>query len=147
MRDEIVDFITYWAAQCELPVNNLLEGLSILPGRLYDWRKRYQQENKHNGSQPKNHWLLGWEKMKIQEYSMQHPLEGYRRLAYMMIDEDVVAASPSSVYRALKSANLLIQQEGKPSKKGTGFDQPQHPHEHWHVDISYINIACTFYYL
>src|SRR5205814_1098329 len=31
--------------------------------------------------------------------------------------------------------------------KGTGFIQPLRPHEHWHIDISYVNIAGTFYYL
>jgi hypothetical protein len=36
---------------------------------------------------------------------------------------------------------------GKPSKKGTGFEQPPAPHQHWHIDVSYINIAGTFYYL
>ena len=35
----------------------------------------------------------------------------------------------------------------KPSKKGTGFEQPLKPHEHWHIDISYINISGTFYYM
>lgn len=35
----------------------------------------------------------------------------------------------------------------KPSKKGTGFVQPLAPHEHWHIDISYLNLAGTFYYL
>jgi transposase InsO family protein len=35
----------------------------------------------------------------------------------------------------------------KPSLKGTGFQQPIRPHEHWHVDISYINISGTFLYL
>ena len=33
------------------------------------------------------------------------------------------------------------------SKKGTGFVQPLNPHEHWHIDVSYINIQGTFYYL
>ncbi|MFZ6186197.1 transposase, partial [Nannocystis pusilla] len=33
------------------------------------------------------------------------------------------------------------------SKKGTGFQQPDRPHRHWHVDIAYINLAGTFYYL
>jgi putative transposase len=33
------------------------------------------------------------------------------------------------------------------SKKGTGFVQPVRPHEHWHIDVSYINIAGTFYFL
>ena len=36
---------------------------------------------------------------------------------------------------------------GKLSKKGTGFEQPPEPHQHWHIDVSYINIAGTFYYL
>jgi len=35
----------------------------------------------------------------------------------------------------------------KPSRKGTGFVQPLAPHEHWHIDISYLNIGGTFYYL
>ena len=34
-----------------------------------------------------------------------------------------------------------------PSKKGTGFVQPLRPHQHWHIDISYINVAGTFYFL
>ncbi len=77
----------------------------------------------------------------------QHPLEGYRRLTFMMLDADVVAASPSSVYRVLKAAGVLERHNVKPSKKGTGFAQPSGPHEHWHVDVSYINIAGTFYFL
>ncbi|MEK7274247.1 MAG: transposase family protein [Candidatus Desantisbacteria bacterium] len=35
----------------------------------------------------------------------------------------------------------------KCSKKGTGFIQPLAAHEHWHIDVSYINICGTFYYL
>jgi transposase InsO family protein len=31
--------------------------------------------------------------------------------------------------------------------KGQGFQQPLAPHEHWHVDISYVNVCGTFYYL
>ncbi|MHC5057462.1 MAG: hypothetical protein ACYTKD_22535, partial [Planctomycetota bacterium] len=33
------------------------------------------------------------------------------------------------------------------SRKGTGFVQPAKPHEHWHVDIAYVNCWGTFYYL
>jgi transposase InsO family protein len=65
----------------------------------------------------------------------------------MMLDQDVAACSPSSVYRVLKAAGLLDRHTPKPSSKGTGFVQPLRPHEHWHVDVSYINIAGTFYYL
>jgi len=65
----------------------------------------------------------------------------------MMIDADIVAVSPSTTYRVLKTAGLLRRWNSGESKKGTGFDQPLKPHEHWHVDIVYINICGTFYYL
>ena len=65
----------------------------------------------------------------------------------MMIDADVVAVSPSSVYRVLKRADLLNRWPRKASKKGKGFHQPKRPHEHWHIDVAYINICGTFYYL
>ncbi len=64
-----------------------------------------------------------------------------------MLDQDVVAVSPSSVYRVLSAADLLRRWNGKTSKKGTGFVQPLKPHEHWHIDVSYINLCGTFYYL
>jgi putative transposase len=65
----------------------------------------------------------------------------------MMLDAGVVAAAPSTVYRFLKRAGLIGRNHTKPSLKGTGFIQPTAPHKHWHIDVSYLNIAGTFYYL
>jgi transposase InsO family protein len=53
----------------------------------------------------------------------------------------------SSVYRVLKTAGKLAPRAGAPSRKGTGFVQPLRPHEHWHVAVSYLNVAGTFFYL
>jgi transposase InsO family protein len=47
----------------------------------------------------------------------------------------------------LSQAGLLSKWGGKPSKKGTGFAQPLAAHQHWHIDVSYLNISGTFYYL
>jgi transposase InsO family protein len=63
-----------------------------------------------------------------------------------MLNRDVVACSPASVYRVLKGAGLLDRHIPKPSAKGTGFVQPLQPHQHWHVDVSYLNLCGTFYY-
>src|ERR1700674_4633854 len=60
---------------------------------------------------------------------------------------DPEAVSPASVWRVLKQAGLLSRWKGKPSRKGTGFEQPPQPHRHWHIDVSYINVSGTFYYL
>lgn len=65
----------------------------------------------------------------------------------MMLDNDVVAVSPSTTHRVLRAAGRLDRWNHKPSMKGTGFVQPLYAHEHWHIDISYINLAGTFYYL
>jgi putative transposase len=96
---------------------------------------------------PRDHWLTEEEKRKIIAFAYEHPLDGYRPLTFMMLDADVVAASPTSVWRVLHQAGLLARVNGKPSRKGTGFVQPLRPHEHWHVDVSYLNIAGTFYFL
>jgi transposase InsO family protein len=64
-----------------------------------------------------------------------------------MLDADQVAASPATVYRVLKEAGCFQRWNQTPSRKGTGFVQPLRPHEHWHVDISYVNVCGTFYYL
>jgi putative transposase len=125
----------------------LLRWLAIARSKFDRWGQRLGTPNRHNGRVPRDFWLEDWEKSAIVAFHDLFPLEGYRRLAYMMLDADVVAVSPSSVYRVLKAAGRLAPRGGTPSKKGQGFEQPSQPHEHWHVDVSYINIAGTFFFL
>ena len=115
--------------------------------KFHQWKDRYGKANEHNGKVPRDWWLEDWEKQAILDYYDRHPLNGYRRLAFMMLDDDVVAVSPTSVYRVLKQAGRLDRRRFSPSKKGTGFVQPLGPHQHWHIDVSYINVAGTFYFL
>ena len=147
IRDAVVDFVRDWSRKTRLPIERLLEWLELSGGKFYDWRQRYGKTNQHNGWVPRDFWLTSWEKQAILDFQQLYPLEGYRRLTYMMIDAGVVAASPSSVFRVLRKAGRLAKFSGHPSKKGTGFEQPLAPHEHWHIDIAYINIHGTFYYL
>ncbi len=124
-----------------------IKWLGIAPSKFYDWKRRYGKVNEHNSWIPRDFWLEPWEKEKIIEFFCQNRAEGYRRLAFMMLDQDVVAVSPSSVYRVLKNEGLLQRWNRKPSSKGQGFKGPSQPHEHWHIDVSYLNIKGTFYYL
>jgi transposase InsO family protein len=125
----------------------MLTWLALSTGKYYDWKERKYLSNQHNGVIPKSHWMLPWEREAIIEYRYQHLAEGYRRLSYMMLDEDIVAVSPSTVYRILKEAGLLATQWRYERTKGSGFDQPNRPHKHWHLDITYINFRGTFVYL
>ena len=130
-----------------MPTRRLLGWLGLGSSKFHQWRDRYGKANEHNGKVPRDWWLEGWEKQAILNYHECHPQEGYRRLTFMMLDDDVVAVSPSSTYRVLKGAGRLDRHCWAPSKKGTGFVQPDGPHKHWHIDISYLNIAGTFYFL
>jgi putative transposase len=147
VRDQIVDFVRCWSEKTEIGIGRFIVWLGIAASKFYNWRDRYGKVNEHNGWIPRDFWLEKWEKEAIVDFHLKNPLEGYRRLTFMMLDAGIVAVSPSSVWRVLGEAGLLARWNGAPTKKGTGFEQPPSPHQHWHIDISYINIGGTFYYL
>jgi putative transposase len=121
--------------------------IGIGRSKYQDWVTRFGKVNEHNAWVPRDHWLTQDEIMRICNFARANPTEGYRRMTFMMLDADVVACSPSSVYRVLKKTGLLAGQTPNVTKKGTGYVQPLKPHQEWHVDVSYLNIAGTFYFL
>ncbi len=130
-----------------MALKKIIAWLAVSRSKFYAWIKRYGKANEHNGLMPRDFWLEPWEQEAIVNFAVNNPLEGYRRLTFMLLDQDIVAVSPSSTWRVLSHAGLLQKWNRKKSLKGTGFVQPLRPHDHWHVDISYINICGTFYYL
>ncbi|MGH9140884.1 MAG: IS3 family transposase [Thermoanaerobaculia bacterium] len=147
LRDTVVDFVRAFSERTELSACWVLEQLALSPTQFYRWAQRYGRANTHNGQIPRDHWLTPEERAAILRYHETHAPEGYRRMTFMMLDADVVAVSPATVYRVLTAAGVLERWNAKASKKGTGFVQPLAAHEHWHIDISYVNLAGTFYYL
>jgi transposase InsO family protein len=131
----------------EIPCKQLLDWAGLETSKFHNWKKRYGKVNEHNGQIPRDWWLEAWEKQAILDFHERFPLEGYRRLTFMMLDDDIVAVSPSSVYRVLKAAGRLDRKFIKPSKKGTGYIQPGKIHQEWHTDISYLNLGGSFYFL
>lgn len=121
--------------------------IGIGRSKYEDWRSRFGKVNEHNAWVPRDHWLTEDEIMRICNFARTHPDEGYRRMTFLMLDQDVVACSPASTYRVLKKFGLLAGSTPNVTKKGTGFVQPLKPHQEWHVDVSYLNIAGTFYFL
>ena len=133
----------------------MLKIIGLKKVTYYRWLKRTGQPNRHNGKIPKSHWLTPEEIKRIEEYARAHYSfndyylrDGYRRIAYNMLDEDIAAASPSSVYRVLKKAGLLnLWNTAKKNLKGSGFKQPDGSHRHWHTDIKYLNFNGSFLFL
>lgn len=143
-----MDYIEKTSLRTEIDKQTILSWLGIHPGKYYAWKKRIGIDNYHNGLLPKSHWILPEEYQTLLEYAKQCYAGGYRRFAYEMLDNDIVALSPSTVYRILKVEGLLRSWEvSGGSLKGTGFDQPTRIHQHWHTDIKYVNFHSAFLFL
>ena len=133
-------------------ISRVIKMLGVNRSKYYDWQKRIGIENNHNGEQPKQHWLTPEEQKAILDFagtyisSHQYYLnDGYRRITYAGIDKNLFACSPTTVYRLLSKTGLLKKwKNSKTSSKGSGFNQPLKPHQHWHTDIKYINYKGTF---
>src|SRR5262245_31435719 len=102
-----MDFIRYWSGRTEISALRMVSWAGLNRSKFYHWQERYGKANEHNGLVPRDHWLEPWEKQAIIEFHYQYPLEGYRRLTFMMLDRAIVAVSPASTYRVLRQAGLL----------------------------------------
>ncbi len=147
IRDQVVDYVQDWRKRTGLGGALFIAWLGISTSKFFERKHRHGMVNEHNALVPRDHWSEEWEKQAIIQFQQEYPLEGYRRMAFMMIDKDIVAVSPSSVYRVLSEAGLLRKWNTNKSLRGTGFMAPVAVHEHWHLDISHLNICGTFYYL
>ena len=155
IRDSVVEHVGYLSNRSGIPVKILLSHIGLCRVKYYKWVKRAGAPNRHNGKIPKSHWLTPEEIKVIEDYARKDYAgsdfflkDGYRRITYRMLDLNIAAAHPSSVYRILKEVGLLNKWNTvRKSSKGQGFRQPDHPHKHWHVDIKYLNFLGTYLFL
>ena len=146
IRDQVVDYLEYWQSLTGISLRQLVRHLGIHRSKFYQWRERKGIETKHNGQVPRDFWITEEEKRAVIDFYRKNKSEGYCAATYMMIDQDIAYMSSSSVYRILANSGLIRTKNSNSSKKGSGFEQPLHIHEHWHTDISYLKIDKRFYF-
>lgn len=147
IRDEIILYVEEMSMRTNIKKKELIKQIAIPKSRYYDWIKRQGKPNAHNGKIHKSHWILPSEEEAIVNYCKERMIDGYRRETYKMLDGNVVAVSPSTVYRVLKKHDLLNRWNPSKGAKPKGFKQPLKVHEHWHIDISYVNVLGTVMFL
>ena len=81
------------------------------------------------------------------EYAKTHPREGYRRLTWMMVDDDIVYLAPSTVYRILDKHDLLYRWKRPEPGMGRKVPVATYPDEVWHVDLMYLWVKGRWYFL
>jgi transposase InsO family protein len=113
----------------------------------YNWKQRSGinrlADKKPVGRNPLR--LLDWEKENIRDFYLAHQDKGYRRVTYMMMDQDIVYASPSTIYRFLKTERLLYRW-AESGSIGQRPDMPTAVHQKWHTDLMVLDIDGYNYY-
>lgn len=130
-------------------VRRILKRLGLAKSRYYDWKRRAEEQlldDLFSGPRSSPHAILAEEKQAVIAYALAHPREGYRRLAWMMIDEDVAYMSPTSAYRILSDADLLYRWK-RSTREGVRPPDPKAPNERWHTDLMYLRVQDTWYFL
>jgi putative transposase len=98
-------------------------GTLLATSKGHSWKHRDGQANEHNAWIPRDHWLTDKELQAIIAFHDLFPLEGYRRLTFMMLDRDVVACSPASVYRVLKEGSHWDERRPAAAPPGQGHQE------------------------
>jgi hypothetical protein len=115
-----VDFVRRWSEKAEIGVGRFIPWLGVTASKFYDWRQRYGCVNEHNGWVPRDFWLEPWEKEAIIEFHLKNPLEGYRRLTFMMLDADVVGVSGECL-AGVEASWIIIPVEEQAIAQGNRF--------------------------
>ena len=147
-KHKVVTIVEMTKTRSEWTTERVLDYLGICRSNYYRWRKQIKRGmlKDGRGSFPSLDRTLPEEERAVVEYALDHPEEGYRTLAWMMVDEDVAYLCPSTVYRILDKHDLLYRWK-RSMVIGTKPPKPQKPDERWHVDILYLWVMSRWYFL
>jgi transposase InsO family protein len=130
------------------PVQRTLKVLEIPPANYYRWRREAVPERVRPPARSGSMYeLLPSEREAILDYARKHPEVRHRELAWKMLDDEMAAVSPSSVYRVLGEAGLVCRWTPKRKLKGADRPLPTKPNVLWQTDIRYTKVGQRNYYL
>ncbi len=87
------------------------------------------------------------EKEAVLDYARRHPELRHRELAWRMVDADVAYLSPSTVYRILKSANLVCPWRRRSKRRREEDEKATRPNQRWATDVMQVLIGSLTYFV
>jgi transposase InsO family protein len=87
------------------------------------------------------------EREAVLDYARRHPELRHRELAWRMVDEDVACLSPSTVYRILKSANLVCPWRRRMKRRRPEEEKATRPNQRWATDVMQVMIGTGTYFV
>jgi putative transposase len=141
--------------ESHLPARRTLEILGIARSSFYRWYDRYQQGGPEaladRPSRPDRVWNRIPDEIRAQiiEMALDHPELSPRELAVRFTDEKRYFVSESSVYRLLKSQDLIPSPAYIVIKAADEFkEKTTAPNQLWQTDFTYLKITgWGWYYL
>ena len=148
VKQELLALVDRTRERTGWTIRRILGRLGLAKSRYREWVQRAARAAlaDRRPIAPALDAILPAEKDAVIAYALTHPKDGYRRLAWQMVDADVAYLSPSSVYRVLQDADLLYRWK-RSASVGTAPAKPTKPNERWHTDLMYLRVADSWYFL
>jgi transposase InsO family protein len=141
--------------ESDLGVKLTLNQLNIAKSTFYEWYGRYREKG-FDGLQPqvdpeRKQWnqIPEQEREELVKVALEQPEKSPRELAFHITDTRDWFISESSVYRILKSRDLITSPTHIVMKAADRFkDPPARVNELWQTDFSYLKVVhWGWYYL
>ncbi len=135
--------------QSDRPLSWILAELGLTRSVYYDWLEKAEIGSLADRIVVPRSPLaaLPEEIEAVVAYAKIRPRDGYRRLTWMMVDEDVVYLAPSTVYRILDKHDLLYRWKRPEPGQGRRVAEASYPNEVWHIDLMYLWVRGRWYFL
>jgi transposase InsO family protein len=148
-KEVLLAMIARARESCGQSLNWILSELGLTRSVYYDWLgKQKTGRLADRVVVPRSPLTVLPEEVKSAvEYAKNHPREGYRRLAWMMVDDNIVYLSPTTVYRILDRHDLLYRWKRPAPGMGKKVPVASYPDEVWHVDLMYLWVKGRWYFL
>lgn len=147
--------IVHLVEHSDLSVKQTLAELQVPRSTFYDWYRRYQELGfeglKNKRLEVKQFWnrIPDHVRQQIVKLALKYPEESSRQLTYRFIGEKAYFVSESSVYRILKSYDLIESPAFEVITAKDKFDNPtRRVNEMWQTDFTqFLVIDWGWYYL
>lgn len=139
----------------DLPVKRTLEELEVPRSSFYRWYERYQEGGDEGLADHKPGPQQFWNRIpdsvrqQVVEVAVERPDQSPRQLAWHLTDTEGYFISETSVYRILKSFDLITSPAFDLVRAGDKFEHPtERVNEMWQTDFTQFKvIGWGWYYL
>lgn len=128
-------------------IKKACETIGLNPDRYYAWKRKEDDPAPPCDQLLRVHRLLPEEKDAVLRMAEKYPTERHRKLAHLLLREEDVFISSSSVYRVLTAHQLVrgwIKDQRVWQKKDIKVDGPN---QVWRSDITYVKVGTGHGYL